>query len=141
LLFSVLRSLKWIDTDQAWDMRERAMSLTSKNTYSYRTLLQSLVGLDSDRAWDMRDEIFEDSDLLASSRDVESVCYYLAGLDGDRAWELRLNLIKRWFIGAVVGSLGRLDTDRAWKIRLYCLRNAIDINNVLIGMSGGSHSV
>ena len=76
-------------------MRERAMSLTSKNTYSYRTLLQSLVGLDSDRAWDMRDEIFEDSDLLASSRDVESVCYYLAGLDGDRAWELRLNLIKR----------------------------------------------
>ncbi len=141
LLFAVMRSLKWLNSDQAWKMRDRIMELAGKNNYAYHGLLYSLIGLDDDKSWDIRDKIFKNTDLLATHRDVEKVCYYLTGLDGYRAWELRLKLIERWFISAVVGSLGRLDSDRAWKIRLYCLRNAIDIDNVLIWMSGGSYSI
>lgn len=138
---AVLKSLKGINSNQAWKMRKRITKLYKTKSYIYKGLLFSMIGLDNDKSWKIRNNIFNNSDLLGSRRDIENVCYYITGLDSDKAWELRFDLIRRGFIAEVVGSLGKLDSNRAWKIRLYCLKNAIDINNVLIGMSGGSFSI
>jgi dTMP kinase len=124
--------LRSMDSDEAWDLRERLLPdareiviygiapLSSPRAMKLRWSLieeiparvaRSLGGLwadEDDEAWKMREH-------LAGSAPY-AVALTLGTLDSPRAWKMREKLSKE-AAGVVLSSLKRLDTEQAWEMR------------------------
>ncbi len=104
-----------LDTEEAWDMRER-LPKEDKDWFVKFSVAKSLAGLDSDRAWEMRESLAKDKAAL------EGLPLSLGGLDSPRAWELRKKWLKEnrgndMMVFNVAMSLTGLDSGEAWKMR------------------------
>lgn len=104
-----------LDTEEAWDMRER-LPKEDKDWFVKFSVAKSLAGLDSDRAWEMRESLAKDKAAL------EGLPLSLGGLDSPRAWELRKKWLKEnkgndMMVFNVAMSLTGLDSEEAWKMR------------------------
>lgn len=112
--------LAFIDSDRAWEYREKLFEKIDKINdrkfgYVCSNLAKSLVGLNSYRAWDMRKR------LLGIGCDVDSILESLANLDSERAWGMREDLYNKHGTSVEFGNFFKsmigLDSDRAWKMR------------------------
>ena len=122
---AVAQGLAGLDSDRAWEMRKK---LVMGGTYG--GVMPGLAGLDSDKAWNMRDRF------LQRGGRGDSILQGLAGLDSDRAWNMREHLLTPETQPFVALSLAGLDSDRAWKMREHLLVEGADKAFLAEGLAG-----
>ena len=101
----VAQTLNRLDTDEAWQLRERLWD----DKDNRGAVLSSLRYIDTERAWELRRK-------AKKGRLSWGLLQGLAGIDTDEAWALR----ERWrrdYLPWVILSLQGIDTERAWAIR------------------------
>ncbi len=125
---SIAQGLAGLDSDRAWQMRDRFFD---DGTVDNDFIAQGLAGLDSDRAWQMREK------LLKAGADKYFIARGLAGLDSDRAWQMREEFLKAG-VSNIAQSLAGLDSDRAWEMRVNFLLNEGTVykSNIALGLAG-----
>ena len=119
----VLMSLRMIDSDRAWELREKRA-----RERNFPSLLESLIGIDSQRAWSWRESLLEEF--------LPWVLMSLRGIYGDRAWDLRQEHIER-APKIIIKSIGRSEDPRAYKLRQFAKQNVKEVLDSLSGLDSG----
>ncbi len=126
---SIARGLAGLDSERAWQMRDRFFN---DGTVDNDFIAEGLAGLDSDRAWKMREE------LLKAGADKNFIARGLAGLDSDRAWKMRDDFFNDGTVdkNSIAKGLAGLDSKRAWKMREELLKAGASDDYVVRGLTG-----
>jgi len=101
----VMSSAGSLDTDPAWELRDRL----AKDKELQAPVLATLKRIDTERAWEMRDK-------LGKSKNDWGLLEGLAGIDTERAWAVRRKHQRKALPWVLVSTAG-LVSDAAWELR------------------------
>lgn len=120
----VLISLRGLDTERAWILRDKR----AKDRF-FPPLLESLAGIDTPRAWQWRESLADEF--------LPWVLMSLSGLQSDRAWDLRAEHVHR-APKIIIKTIGRSDDPRAWRLRDAAKFNAKEVLDSLSGLDNAN---